>query len=103
MTLETENQIIEEESLEEILLPDTTIVTHCVYKNDLERLVKSFDDDADPYKESINELMNERDGEGKSPLDLAASFGRTDICRELLKRGADLTMVTEKGLFSICN
>lgn len=96
MTLETE--AAPEESLqEEVLLPDTTIVTHCIYKNNLERLLKSFEDDSDPYKESINELINERDDDGKSPLDLAACFGRTDICRELLSRGADLTSVTDKG------
>ena len=98
MAMETETPP-EEESQEEVLLPDTTIVTHCIYKNDLERLVKSFEDDTDPYKDSINELMNERDEDGKSPLDLAASFGRVDICRELLKRGADLTLITEKGLY----
>lgn len=95
MTLETEGQ--PEESVQEVLLPDTTIVTHCIYKNDLERLLKSFEDDSDPYKESINELMNERDDDGKSPLDLSASLGRTDICRELLSRGADLTSITDKG------
>ena len=98
MAMETETPP-EEEKQEEVLLPDTTIVTHCIYKNDLERLVKSFEDDTDPYKDSINELMNERDYDGKSPLDLAASFGRVDICRELLKRGADLTVVTDKGLY----
>lgn len=96
MTTETEISA-EDDSQEETLIPDTTIVTHCIYKNDLDRLVKSFDDDTDPYKESINDLINERDFEGKSPLDLAACFGRIDICRELLKRGADLTNITEKG------
>jgi len=98
MTLESETTgLSESESQVEILLPDSTIVTHCIYKNDLERLLKSFDDDSDPYKENINELINERDFDGKSPLDLAASLGRTDITRELLKRGADLTAITEKG------
>ncbi|XP_076436392.1 ankyrin repeat domain-containing protein 45-like [Babylonia areolata] len=96
MTMESDAQP-EEAVQEEVLLPDTTIVTHCIYKNDLERLVKSFEDDSDPYKESINELINERDDDGKSPLDLAASFGRTDICRELLNRGADLSSITDKG------
>ncbi|KAK7094694.1 ankyrin repeat domain-containing protein 45-like isoform X2 [Littorina saxatilis] len=100
MTTETETSV-EEEHQEEVLLPDTTIVTHCIYKNDLDRLVKSFEDDTDPYKESINELINERDEDGKSPLDLAASFGRVDICRELLKRGADLTSTTEKGYYPL--
>ncbi|KAL8598182.1 hypothetical protein ACOMHN_043253 [Nucella lapillus] len=87
----------EETIEEEVLLPDTTVVTHCIFKNDLERLIRSFEDDSDPYKESITELINERDDDGKSPLDLSASLGRTDICRELLTRGADLTSVTDKG------
>lgn len=96
MTQETES-LGEEGNQEEVLLPETTIVTHCIYKNDLERLLKSFDDDTDPYKEHILELINERDDDGKSPLDVAACMGRVDICRELLKRGADITSITEKG------
>ena len=83
----------------ELLLPETTIVTHCIYKNDLERLVKSFEDDADPYQHDINELINERDIEGKLPVDVSASFGRIDITRELIKRGADVNATTEKGLY----
>lgn len=87
----------EEEKPPEVLLPDTTIVTHCIYKNDLARLVKSFEDETDPYKDNIIELINERDDDGKSPLDIAASMGRADICREMLKRGADITSITGKG------
>ncbi|KAK7471594.1 hypothetical protein BaRGS_00035757, partial [Batillaria attramentaria] len=101
MAMETEitgeSEVSQSQSMSEVLLPDTTIVTHCIYKNDLERLLKSFDDDTDQYKEQLPELINERDDDGKSPLDLAASFGRVDICRELLKRGADITTITEKG------
>ena len=97
MTMPPEPESEEHHEEPETLLPNTTIVTHCIYKNDLDRLMVSFDDDTDPYKEEILELMNERDRDGKSPLDLAASFGRTDICRELLKRGADLAAVTMKG------
>lgn len=94
--METDSAV-EVENQQDVLLPDTTIITHCIFKNELERLLKSFDDDTDPYKETIMELINERDQEGKTPLDLAACYGRVDICRELLKRGADLTAVTEKG------
>lgn len=81
----------------EILLPDTTIVTHCILKDDIPRLIKSFEDETDPFKETVAELINERDDNGKSPLDIAASLGRADIARELLQRGADANSVTPKG------
>lgn len=87
----------EEEEETEQLLPDTTIVTHCIYKNDPQRLVKCFEDDTDPYKEEIAELLNERDDDGKSPLDVAACLGRIELTRELLHRGADINEFTQKG------
>lgn len=82
----------------EILLPNTTIVTHCILKDDIPRLAKSFEDDTDPFKETIAELINQRDGDGKSPLDIAAILGRTDMTKELLQRGADVNATTPKGL-----
>jgi hypothetical protein len=99
MTMETEEVAgsQEEAPQELVLLPDTTIMTHCIYKNAYERLLKSFDDDTDPYNATIMDVINDRDFEGKTPLDLAACYGRTDIVRELLKRGADMHSVTEKG------
>jgi len=92
----TETDLLGEEE-EEQLLPDTTIVTHCIYKNDPQRLVKCFEDDTDKYKEVVVDLLNERDDEGKSPLDLAACLGRVEITRELLARGADVHNFTPKG------
>lgn len=95
----TEGQSGEEEPAEEVevLLPNTTIVTHCVLKNDVERLVKCFESDEDPYKETVAELINERDENGKSPLDVAATLGRVDIAKELITRGAEVNSVTTKG------
>lgn len=81
----------------EILLPNTTIVTHCILKNDIPRLIKSFEDEADPFKETIAELINKRDPDGKSPLDIAATLGRSEIAKELLQRGADVNSITPKG------
>lgn len=81
----------------EILLPNTTIVTHCILKDDIPRLRKSFEDDTDPFKETISELINQRDSDGKSPLDIAATLGRVDMVRELLQKGADVNAVTCKG------
>jgi len=108
MALETENapeteaeaesrNEAEEEPETEQLLPDTTIVTHCIYKNDPQRLVQCFEDDTDPYKEEVTELLNERDDDGKSPLDVAACLGRIELTRELLHRGADINDFTQKG------
>lgn len=101
MTLqESENQ--EEQHQEvEILLPNTTIVTHCILKDDIPRLTKSFEDDSDPFKEHIAELINERDSDGKSPLDIAATLGRVEIMKELLQRGADVNSVTPKGFCAL--
>ena len=88
-----------EEEVVEVLLPNTTIVTHCVLKNDVERLQKSFEDDTDPYKETVQELINARGQDGKSPLDLAATLGRVDMAKELLQRGAEINSVTSKGTY----
>ncbi|KAK3088369.1 hypothetical protein FSP39_018326 [Pinctada imbricata] len=90
-TEETEEEVVE------VLLPNTTIVTHCILKNDIERLQKSFEDDTDPYKETVQELLNTRGDDGKSPLDLAAMLGRIDMSKELIQRGAEINSVTSKG------
>lgn len=97
MTMETENQ----EGEKEALIANTNIITHCIYKNDLARLIKSFEDETDPYKETIAELINERDDNGKLPLDLAACLGRLEICRELLKRGANIASISENGMCDV--
>lgn len=81
----------------EILLPNTTIVTHCILKDDIPRLTKSFEDDSDPFKETIVELVNERDGDGKAPLDLCSTLGRLEMTKELLQRGANVNSTTQKG------
>lgn len=99
--VDTDSQVRDEaedgEDETEQLLPDTNIVTHCIYKNDPQRLVKCFEDDTDPFKEEVAELLNVRDDDGKSPLDIAACLGRIEITRELLSRGADINEFTQKG------
>ena len=89
----------EEETQKEVLLPDTTIVTHCIYKNDLIRFIECFENEEDPYKETVQDLMNERGDDGKSPLEIAAILGRSDLMRELLTRGALLDNISEKGSY----
>ncbi|XP_060597770.1 ankyrin repeat domain-containing protein 45-like [Ruditapes philippinarum] len=101
MTLqEGENQEESQDEIE-ILLPNTTIVTHCILKDDIPRLTKSFEDDSDPFKETIAELINQRDNDGKSPLDIASTLGRADMARELLQRGADVNSLTPKGFCAL--
>lgn len=87
----------QEEREVEILLPNTTIVTHCILKNDSARLVKCFEDVEDPFNETIAELINKRGEDGKSPLDVAATIGRADISRELIQRGANVMDVNCQG------
>ncbi|KAL4218689.1 ankyrin repeats protein [Mactra antiquata] len=101
MTLPESESPTEEEEAVEILLPNTTIVTHCILRNDIPRLTKSFEDDTDPFKENIAELINERDSDGKAPLDIASTLGRAEMTRELLQRGADVNAVTPKGFCAL--
>ena len=94
----SETEVNEEPQEEpEILLPNTTIVTHCILKNDIPRFAKCFEDDTDPYKETITELLNTRDDDGKAPLDVASTLGRTEMIKELIQRGADVSSVTARG------
>merc|ERR1711971_1552949 len=85
-----------EEEVVEVLLPNTTIVTHCILKNDITRLQKAFEDDDDPYKETVAELINARGTNGKAPLDIAATLGRIEMSRELIQRGAEVNSKTSK-------
>ncbi|XP_052790481.1 ankyrin repeat domain-containing protein 45-like isoform X2 [Mya arenaria] len=101
MTLQdSENPDVTQDEVE-VLLPNTTIVTHCILKNDIPRLTKSFEDDTDPFKEIIAELINQRDDNGKSPLDIACTLGRADMVKELLQRGADINASTGKGFCAL--
>jgi len=81
----------------EQLIPGTTFVTHCIMKNDPRRFVQCFEDEADPYRETVNDLLNQRDDDGKTPLDVAAKLGRVELTKELIARGADVTATSPKG------
>ncbi|XP_022320747.1 ankyrin repeat domain-containing protein 45-like isoform X1 [Crassostrea virginica] len=97
MTTDVASQPEESEEQVEVLLPDTNIVTHCILKNDVERLRKSFEEDEDPYKEIVADLINTRGRDGKSPLDLASTLGRVELARELIVRGAEVNSANLKG------
>lgn len=97
MTTDVASQPEEPEEPVEVLLPNTNIVTHCVLKNDVERLRKSFEDDEDPYKETVADLINSRGRDGKSPLDLTSTLGRIELAKELILRGAEVNSANIKG------
>lgn len=99
MTTDVASQPEEPEEPVEVLLPNTNIVTHCVLKNDVERLRKSFEDDEDPYKETVADLINSRGRDGKSPLDLTSTLGRIELAKELILRGAEVNSANIKGIF----
>lgn len=80
---------------------DTNLALRCVLKNDVERFTKCFEDEEDPFKELINDQINERDDEGKSPLDIASILGRLEMLKELLTRGADVHNTTGTGYSSL--
>lgn len=103
MTTDVASQPEEPEEPVEVLLPNTNIVTHCVLKNDVERLRKSFEDDEDPYKETVADLINFRGRDGKSPLDLTSTLGRIELAKELILRGAEVNSANIKGIFFICD
>lgn len=74
----------------------------CVINNDLNRLIKCFDDNADGYHAVIGNMINSRSSaDGKSPLELASLLGRTEIATELMKRGADVNSTNSKGWLSV--
>ena len=79
------------------VLVDPNIAMHCVLKNSVERLIKSFEDDEDPYKDKLEELIIERNEDGKSPMDMACTLGRPALVKELLTRGVDPNSSTVKG------
>lgn len=103
MTTDVALQPEESEEPVEVLLPNTNIITHCVLKNDVERLRKSFEDDEDPYKETVADLINARGRDGKSPLDLASTLGRIELAKELILRGAEVNSANIKGIFIFCD
>ena len=76
---------------------NVNVVVECVLKNDIGRLLKCITDDADPHHDTITELLSERDENGKSPLEIAATLGRKDFITELITRGVNVNSATETG------
>ena len=76
---------------------DCNIAMRCVLKDDVERFTKCFEDEEDPFFSTVAEQICERDDNGKSPLDMAAIIGRTDMLKELITRGVDVNTQTSSG------
>ena len=92
---ESDSAFGEEEQGE--VLVDSNIAMHCVYTDSVTRLMQCFENPEDPYKGEIMDLLNERDEEGKNPLDMACILGRLSVVKELLTRGVDPNAVTARG------
>jgi len=83
--------------------PNANIAIECAMNGNLERLVRCFDDENDPYHDSVVSLINQRSVEdNKSALDWAALLGNISVVSELIKRGADVNAVSEKGKLYRC-
>jgi len=60
--------------------------------------VQCFDDENDPFHDTVASLVNKRSEDNKSPLDWAALVGNVTMLLELIKRGADINAVSERGM-----
>ena len=91
-----------EEMAEEVPRPpstpvDANIAMRCVLKDKLERFTKCFEDEEDPFHGSVAEMIEERDDNGKTPLEMAAILGRVELVKELITRGAEVNKQTSSG------
>jgi len=80
---------------------DANIVMRCAMKGNTQRFIKCFEDEEDPFKDTVLELVNERAPDGKSPLDMASLLGRVEMVKELINRGAEVNNATAKGYMPI--
>ncbi|GAB1598136.1 ankyrin repeat domain-containing protein 45-like [Argonauta hians] len=85
-----------EETTEEVVSTDfqisstETAITFCVLNNLVRILIDTLNDEENEHY--VSAALNERNDSGKSPLELCAILGRTEIMRELLTRGADANL-----------
>ena len=79
---------------------DSNIAMKCVLKSNPSRFIQCFEDEEDPYKDTITEVMNERNENGKTPLDMAAILERVEMVKELLTRGVEVNRATSTGFIN---
>ncbi|XP_067941893.1 ankyrin repeat domain-containing protein 45-like isoform X2 [Watersipora subatra] len=94
-----EEQIVASEDVGPDL--SVNIAYQCAMKGSVTRFLTCFDSEEDPYHEVIPDQVNQRDGEARSPLDIAAALGRLDMVRELLARGAEVNSASIKGITAL--
>jgi len=74
------------------------IAIECAVNGNIERFMRCFDDEADPFHDSVIPFISTRSEEdNKSALDWAALMGNVAMVSELIRRGADVNAVSEKG------
>ena len=74
------------------------IAIECVMNGNVGRFVQCFDDESDPFHDSVTSHVNARsEDDNKSALDWAALIGNVAMLSELIKRGADINAASEKG------
>lgn len=78
---------------------DANIAMRCVLNGKLQRFIQCFEDEEDPFKETVNDMLNERDDDGKTPMDMAAVLGRVEMMKELINRGAEVNNPTSSGSY----
>ena len=76
---------------------DLNIAMKCVLKSNTQRFIQCFEDEEDPFKDTIADLMTERNENGKTPLDMAAILERVELIKELLARGVEVNTTTSTG------
>ena len=76
---------------------DLNIAMKCVLKANTQRFIQCFEDEEDPFKDTITDLMTERNEKGKTPLDMAAILERVEMIKELLARGVEVNTTASTG------
>ncbi|CAL1547768.1 unnamed protein product, partial [Lymnaea stagnalis] len=92
-----QNNIIKREG-SDVFDSDSNILTQWIYKNNLDRVIKCFESESDPLRAEALIAVNSRDDFGKTPLDVVACLGQTDVVRLLIEKGgADVNSCNSKG------
>lgn len=77
------------------LLQGETPITHCILKNCVDILINSLNDEAN--QEMATSLLDQRNADGRTPLELSAILGRVEIISVLLQFGANVNLANCGG------
>ena len=70
-------------------------------RGDVERLKELFEDPEGIFSRDPSQLLNKRNEDCKSALDIAAMLGRKEMIRELLDIGAEVNSQTKRGTVTL--